>query len=139
VSGGHPRTGVSPPTVFLHLTNGGESNAITWRNAPRLHLFESNPKNRLGQTYLVLQDDQVRYSSQHPVIVVAETGEQAQYAASLLVIRYSAEPSNTDLSKALDRLYGPETQTRSVGSLRNVRHVRVTWLPHCSQLVDSIQ
>jgi hypothetical protein len=36
----------------------GVLDVITWRNAPRLHPFESNPKNRPGQTYLVLQDDQ---------------------------------------------------------------------------------
>jgi xanthine dehydrogenase YagR molybdenum-binding subunit len=92
------------------LAAPGVLDVITWRNAPRLHLFESNPKNRPGQTYLVLQDDQVRYYGQHLAIVVAETGEQAQYAASLL-IRYSAEPSNTDLSDVLDQQIKPERIT----------------------------
>jgi xanthine dehydrogenase YagR molybdenum-binding subunit len=93
------------------LAAPGVLGIITWRNAPRLHFFESNANNRPGQTYLVLQDDQVRYYGQYLAIVIAETGEQAQYAASLLTIHYSAEPSNTDISKVLNRQIKPERIT----------------------------
>ena len=46
---------------------------ITYQNAPRLALFESNPQNRPGQTYLVLQDDAILYQGQHIAVMVTDT------------------------------------------------------------------
>lgn len=93
------------------LSAPGVLDIITWQNAPKLHPFESNAQNRPGQTYLVLQDDLVRYYGQHLAIVIAETFEQAQYASSLIRIAYLVEPSNTDLTKVLETAFKPGRTT----------------------------
>ncbi len=89
----------------------GVLDIVTWQNAPRLHPFEANSENRPGQTYLVLQDDLVRYHRQHIAVVVAESLEQAQHAAELLSIEYAEEPANTELYKVLDKSFKPERIT----------------------------
>ncbi len=89
----------------------GVLEVITWHNAPRMQVFESNPENRPGQTYLVLQDDQVRYHRQYLAIVIAETLEQAQHGAELLQIHYAGLHADTKLFAALDSLVKPERIT----------------------------
>jgi xanthine dehydrogenase YagR molybdenum-binding subunit len=61
---------------------------ITPENAIRL----AAPERRLT----ILQDDQVFYQNQPVAVVVAETLEQAQFAASCVTIRYEPAPAKLD-------------------------------------------
>src|SRR5438067_2199497 len=75
---------------------------LTHRNAPRLpyrpHKAAVDPA--VGERLHLLQDDRVHHQGQPVALVVAETLEQAQYAATLVRITYAAEPAITDVSRA---------------------------------------
>jgi xanthine dehydrogenase YagR molybdenum-binding subunit len=61
-----------------------------------------------GQTFFPMQDDQVHYAGQPVALVVADTLERAQHAATLVGIRYDETPSTTVIDQARDRAYVPE-------------------------------
>lgn len=61
-----------------------------------------------GQTFFPMQDDIVHYAGQHIAIVVADTWERAQHAASLLRVSYAETPALTTLDQGRDRTYVPE-------------------------------
>jgi xanthine dehydrogenase YagR molybdenum-binding subunit len=58
---------------------------LTHAHMPRLDLIEVPP---LGQSVLPLQDDRVRYEGQPVAVVLADTTEQARYAAGLVEVAY---------------------------------------------------
>lgn len=89
----------------------GVLDVITHRNAPKLYPIQSNPSSRPGQTYLVLQDDQIRYYGQHIAIVVAESVEQAQHGAESMRIEYFEEEADTDLIHAHNQIFKPKRIT----------------------------
>ncbi len=60
----------------------------------------SAPKAAGGDDLPIMQDDRVRWNGQPVAVVVAETQEQADHAASLLQIRYEAEKASVDLDAA---------------------------------------
>ncbi len=70
---------------------------LTPANAPKLP-----PNNRetvkppAGRVLSLLQDPEVHYNNQPIAVVVAETLEQAEYAAGLLDVRYAAKPPQLD-------------------------------------------
>ncbi|MHA6248270.1 xanthine dehydrogenase family protein molybdopterin-binding subunit [Pontibacter sp. CAU 1760] len=76
---------------------------ITHDNAPKL--TELDPKKvretsgNLGEDLVPLQDNKVHYFGQYVALVVAETFEQANYAASLVEPVYNADKPDIDLSK----------------------------------------
>ncbi|GGN79514.1 carbon-monoxide dehydrogenase large subunit [Streptomyces albiflavescens] len=61
-----------------------------------------------GQTFFPMQDDIVHYAGQHIAIVVADTWERAQHAASLLRVSYEETPPVTTLEQGRDQAYEPE-------------------------------
>jgi xanthine dehydrogenase YagR molybdenum-binding subunit len=61
-----------------------------------------------GQTFFPLQDDVIHYAGQHIAVVVADTHERAQHAASLVHVRYAEEPSVTTLDQGRDRARVPD-------------------------------
>jgi len=73
---------------------------LTHRNAPRLpyraHKGAVDPVT--GERLHVLQDGRVHHQGQPVALVVAETLEQAQHAATLVRVSYAAEPAKTDVS-----------------------------------------
>ncbi|MED5619146.1 xanthine dehydrogenase family protein molybdopterin-binding subunit [Ideonella sp. BN130291] len=75
---------------------------ITHRNAPRLpyqpHKGAVDPV--VGERLHLLQDDRVHSQGQPVALVVAETLEQAQHAATLVRVRYAAEGAVTDVRQA---------------------------------------
>ncbi len=75
-------------------------------NAPRTASSEGSA-NQPGEGYPLLQDDRVHYNGQHIGLVVAETLEQATYAASLIAVRYSEEAPAARLEQALARAVVP--------------------------------
>ncbi|MFG2194431.1 xanthine dehydrogenase family protein molybdopterin-binding subunit [Streptomyces sp. NPDC048639] len=61
-----------------------------------------------GQTFFPFQDDVVHYAGQQVALVIGDTWERAQHAASLLRITYAEEPSVTTIGQARDQAYEPE-------------------------------
>lgn len=80
---------------------------ITHRNAPKLNQTQGNSGN-LGEKLVPLQSDQVFYDGQHIGVVVAETLEQAKYAASLVRVTYDEEKPNVNIEQELPKVYQPE-------------------------------
>jgi len=70
---------------------------ITHLNAPRLRIASRKASWTLPAKRLhVLQDDIVRFNGQPIAVVVAETLDQAEYAASLVRIEYAPETPRLD-------------------------------------------
>jgi xanthine dehydrogenase YagR molybdenum-binding subunit len=65
-----------------------------------------------GQSFFPMQDDVVRYAGQPVAMVVADSHERAQHAASLVGVRYEWTPAVTtldegrDLAAEAERLFG---------------------------------
>jgi len=71
------------------LARPGVRTVVTHDNAPRLRKFTALAGIEIG-TFPPLQDDKLRYNGQCVALVVAETLEEARYAASLVTVSYSA-------------------------------------------------
>lgn len=77
---------------------------MTHRNAPRLNppaMFGSSPTAAGASDLAPMQDDRLHWNGQPIAIVVAETQEQADHAASLVGATYAPEPSTTSWEAAL--------------------------------------
>jgi xanthine dehydrogenase YagR molybdenum-binding subunit len=61
-----------------------------------------------GETFFPMQDEVVHYAGQPVAIVVADTLERAQHAATLVGITYEEWPSTTTLDQGRDQAYEPE-------------------------------
>jgi xanthine dehydrogenase YagR molybdenum-binding subunit len=84
----------------------GVLGVITHLNAPRL----SRPRPFLLegaaiQTLVPLQDETIHHAAQPVAVVVAETLEQAQYAARLVAVEYETMEPRTELEKYLNEAY----------------------------------
>jgi xanthine dehydrogenase YagR molybdenum-binding subunit len=89
----------------------GVLSVITRQNAPLVQYVDRHPKPPLegqpGQTLPLLQDDVVHYAGQFLGMVVAETLEQATYAASLVKISYDEEKPVLDVSRPIQLVGTP--------------------------------
>jgi xanthine dehydrogenase YagR molybdenum-binding subunit len=74
-----------------------------------------------GETFFPMQDDMVHYAGQPVAIVVADTLEQAQHAATLVGVQYADTPPVTTIAAGRDDAYEPE---RIFGGLMPGRTVR---------------
>ena len=61
------------------------------------------PKADTDKSHRPLHNDQILFSGQAVGVAVAETFEQARYAASLVKVEYEVETPNTDIRKLLDK------------------------------------
>ena len=61
-----------------------------------------------GETFFPMQDDTVHYAGQPVAIVVADTLERAQHAATLVRVTYDETPSLTTVEQGRDRAYEPQ-------------------------------
>jgi xanthine dehydrogenase YagR molybdenum-binding subunit len=71
---------------------------MTHRNAPRMQpppLFLTAPKAAGGSNLPVMQDDSIHWNGEPVAIVLAETQEQADHAASLIEVDYESSPPRT--------------------------------------------
>jgi xanthine dehydrogenase YagR molybdenum-binding subunit len=71
---------------------------MTHRNAPRMQpppLFLTAPKAAGGSSLPVMQDDSIHWNGEPVAIVLAETQEQADHAASLIELAYESSPPRT--------------------------------------------
>jgi xanthine dehydrogenase YagR molybdenum-binding subunit len=75
---------------------------LTHENAPRLgEIPETPPVDAQGRPERPLQSDCVLHQGQHIAAVVAETLEQARFAATLVRVSYEAEASVADMGIVL--------------------------------------
>ena len=87
---------------------------LTPRNAPRLSpapiaVDNSNSQQgSAGESWLPLQDDRVHFSGQHLAVVVAETLEQAQYAAALVNVSYAPATPHADMEAERGQAFPPQ-------------------------------
>ncbi len=68
---------------------------MTHRNAPRMApppLFLTAPKAAGGSDLPVMQDDSIHWNGEPVALVLAETQEQADHAASLIEVAYESSP-----------------------------------------------
>ena len=85
---------------------------LTWENAIKLN----NPLNTAApgherspaRAITALQDNLVRYANEPIVVVVAESFESAEQAASLVEVRYTPEPHHVNLESRLSEAYTPK-------------------------------
>ncbi len=61
-----------------------------------------------GETFFPMQDDQVHYAGQPVALVVADSLERAQHAATLVRIEYEESQSTTTIEQGRDHAYVPE-------------------------------
>ena len=76
---------------------------MTYRNAPRLKPtppFMSSAKAAGGDDVPVMQDDRIHWNGQPVALVLADTLEQAEHAATLVRFTYEAEPAVTSLAES---------------------------------------
>jgi xanthine dehydrogenase YagR molybdenum-binding subunit len=74
-----------------------------------------------GESFFPMQDDVVHYAGQPVALVVADSHERAQFAASQLHVRYERTPSTTTIDEGRDSAYEPE---RLFGGLMPARTER---------------
>jgi xanthine dehydrogenase YagR molybdenum-binding subunit len=130
-----------PGTVELALVNatiaagrvldvdGGDAGAlavIDHRTLPRIagepHLLPSLLGQAApGESFFPLQDDVVHYAGQPVALVVAETLEGAQHAASKVRVAYDTAPHVATIEQGRDRAYEPP---RLFGGLMPARNER---------------
>ncbi len=85
---------------------------LTYKNAPKVPGYEAGTDNSqsrvFGQELRVFYDDQILFNN-HPVaLVIADTLEQATYAASLVKVQYHQEPHQTNTKMTLGKAIKPE-------------------------------
>jgi xanthine dehydrogenase YagR molybdenum-binding subunit len=74
-----------------------------------------------GETFFPMQDDVIYHVGQPVAIVVADSLEQAQDAATMVRVHYASTPPVTTISQGRDQAYEPE---RIFGGLMPARTVR---------------
>ena len=79
-------------------------------NAPTLYRPDNDfmSASKPGEARVVFEDDRVHYSGQYVAIIVAETLEQARYAAELVQVSYAVEDPTIETDAALDSAYLPD-------------------------------
>lgn len=80
-------------------------------NAPKLHEIPKDLKpteGKTGQRLIPLQDATIRYHGQHIGVAIAETLEQANYAASLVQVDYEPEEPIVDMMTQLSQAHQPD-------------------------------
>lgn len=82
---------------------------ITHLNAPKLETTNPPDLNeRWRRVSPVLQSNRIDHYGQHIGVVVAETFEQAQYAAKLMRVTYAQERPVVDMEANFNRAYAPK-------------------------------
>jgi xanthine dehydrogenase YagR molybdenum-binding subunit len=91
---------------------GGVAAVLTRRDMPRVNTVPLVPSllggPAPGETFFPMQDDVVHYAGQPVAVVVADSLEQAQHAATLVRVSYAETPSVTTIDQGRDGAYEPE-------------------------------
>jgi xanthine dehydrogenase YagR molybdenum-binding subunit len=89
---------------------------FTHQNAPKLAFTDKRDKDELapeGISFRALQSDQIHFDRQPVALVVAETFEQARWAARQIKIAYDVEAHISDLHAARTNAYFPGKETKA--------------------------
>jgi xanthine dehydrogenase YagR molybdenum-binding subunit len=92
----------------------GVLRVFTYENTKGLPWFDGSYRDEVapqGSPFRPLYDDEIEFSGQPVALVVAETFELAQYAASLVRIRYTRAAHQTKLEAGLHTAYEPKHRT----------------------------
>lgn len=81
---------------------------LTHLNMPKLGKSERYPQGPAWQSFMPMQQDQIVYAGQPVALVVAETLEEAEYAASLVQATYVEESAIATLAQGMPQAYTPE-------------------------------
>ncbi len=88
----------------------GVLSVITHENAPKLEPLKPFMQGgTAAEDYSPLQDSSVHYSGEHIGIVIADSLEQATYAASLVQVTYEQETPIVEMEKHRDQEFKPQT------------------------------
>ena len=85
---------------------------MTYRNAPRLtdpSMMMTKPKAASGSDLPVMQDDRIHWNGQPVALVLAETQDEADHAASLIAVTYAPEPAMVAFDDAKTKARTPES------------------------------
>lgn len=83
----------------------GVTLVMTHRNTPRLKpppVFLTADKAAAGDDIPIMQDDEIHWNGQPVALVLAETQEQADHAASLIEVTYRSTPSCTSFIEGVE-------------------------------------
>jgi xanthine dehydrogenase YagR molybdenum-binding subunit len=90
----------------------GVAGILTHRNLPKVNHVPLVPSlmggPAPGETFFPMQDDLVHYAGQPVAIVVADSLERAQHAATLVQVSYAETPSVTTIDQGRADAYIPE-------------------------------
>lgn len=91
----------------------GVALVMTYRNAPRIGVPPpiglTNLKAAGNHTLPIMQDPEIHWNGQVVAVVLAETREQAEHAASLVRVRYDAAPARTGFEEGKASATTPES------------------------------
>ncbi|MDB5009222.1 MAG: aldehyde oxidase and xanthine dehydrogenase molybdopterin binding protein [Mucilaginibacter sp.] len=90
----------------------GVLTVMSYLNAPDVPGYGHNPMSAIpifaGKEFKPFLDNQIHYNLQPVALVIANALEQAQYAASLVKIRYEAEEHHTDIHNQINKAITPD-------------------------------
>ena len=85
---------------------------ITHKNSPKIPGYSVDPNNHgsrvYGQEFRVFYNDEIQFNQQPIAIVVADTLERAEHAASLVQVDYNKDDHETNLEANLAKAIQPE-------------------------------
>ena len=86
----------------------GVIKVITHKNAPKLQPLKTFMQGGVAaEEYLPFQDNSVYYSGEYIGLVIADSLEQATYAASLVSFTYEEETPITEMEKQREQEFEP--------------------------------
>ncbi|GBQ27526.1 xanthine dehydrogenase family protein molybdopterin-binding subunit [Gluconacetobacter azotocaptans] len=84
---------------------------MTYRNAPRMAppaVFMSDPRAAGASSLPVMQDDAIHWNGEPIAVILAETQEQADHAATLVRVTYTEEAASTSFEYAAAHAHRPD-------------------------------
>ena len=88
----------------------GVALVMTYRNAPRMTPPKTMMEGVAGSDLPIMQDETVHWNGEAIALVLAETQEQADHAASLVAVTYDADTdATTSFADAKDHAHHPDS------------------------------
>ncbi|MDB5708503.1 MAG: dehydrogenase [Sphingomonas bacterium] len=103
-----PRGRIATLDTAAAVAAPGVALVMTYRNAPKM----AAPTAGYGSTLAVMQDDQIHWNGEPIAVVLAETHDQADHAASLIRATYHAQPAVTTFAAAKEHARTPPSILR---------------------------
>ena len=100
-----PKGTIRTLNVDAARTAPGVVLVMTYENAPRMappEPFYASPTGMAGSALPVMQDATIHWNGQPVAVILADTQEEADYAASLVQVEYDAVPAMTRFEEAVE-------------------------------------